>query len=189
MSIKIYKSIIIFSFVFFTLNSCGKIGGVDAKKFPPDPKQRVKNNLEQGKGFRLSDKLKGINGGNTNFEFASSNELWRASLDIIDFMPIATANYSGGIIVTDWYSDNQNSNESIKITIRFLTNEIRSDAIDVKVHNKICSNDLSKCKIIQTDGVLVTEIKKKILKQAAIYEKQKKDKKFKPYKNEGLGIE
>ena len=104
-------------------------------------------------------------------------------------MPLTTANYSGGIIVTDWYSDNQNLNENIKITVRFLTNEIRSDAIDVKVHNKICSNDLSKCKIIQTDGVLVTEIKKKILKRAAIYEKQKKDKKFKPYKNDGFGIE
>jgi hypothetical protein len=103
-------------------------------------------------------------------------------------MPLISANYSGGIIITDWYSDATNSNESLKITIRFLTNEIRSDAIDVKVHNKICSNDLSKCKVIQTDGVLVTEIKKKILKQAAIYEKQKKDKKFKPYKNEGFGI-
>jgi hypothetical protein len=104
-------------------------------------------------------------------------------------MPLISANYSGGIIITDWYSDDANSNESLKITIRFLTNEIRSDAIDVKVHNKVCSNDLTKCKIIETDGVLVTEIKKKILKQAAIYEKQKKDKNFKPYKNEGLGIE
>jgi hypothetical protein len=161
MTINIYKSIIVLSIFIFTLNSCGKIGGVDAKKFPPDPKQRVKNNLEQGKGFRLSDKLKGINDGNTNFEFASSNELWRASLDIIDFMPISTANYSGGIIVTDWYSDNQNSNESIKITIRFLTNEKRT-------------NDLAK------------ELKKEILKKAAIYQKKNKDKNFKPYKGNQL---
>ena len=78
------------------------------------------------------------NKGSGVFEFASSNELWRASLDIIDFMPIATANYSGGIIVTDWYSDNQNSNESIKITIRFLTNKIRSDAVNLKIFYKIC---------------------------------------------------
>ena len=103
-------------------------------------------------------------------------------------MPLTSANYSGGIIITDWYSDNANSNESLKITIRFLTNEIRSDAIDIKVNSKICSNDLSKCKIIQTDSLLVTEIKKKILKQAAKYEKEKKDKNFKPYKNEGFGI-
>jgi len=186
MNIKILLSIILLIF----LTSCknGKLPGGDARKFPDDPKLRVKKNLEEGRGFRLNDAVGNIRTGRV-FDFASSNELWRASLDVIDFMPLTSANYSGGIIITDWYSDDANSNESLKITIRFLTNEIRSDAIDIKVHSKICSNDLSKCKIIETDGVLVTEIKKKILKQAAIYEKQKKDKNFKPYKNEGLGIE
>ena len=123
------------------------------------------------------------------FDFASSNELWRASLDTIDFMPLASANYSGGIIITDWYSNNVNSNESIKITIRFLTNEIRSDAVDIKIYNKVCENNLLNCEITETEGQLVTELKKKILKQAAIYEKQNKDKNFKPYKNKGLGID
>ena len=172
--------------VFLTSCKNGKLPGGDARKFPDDPKLRVKKNLEEGRGFRLNDMVKPKGG---VFDFASSNELWRASLDVIDFMPLISANYSGGIIITDWYSDNTNSNESLKITIRFLTNEVRSDAIDVKVHSKICTNDLSNCKIIQTDGVLVTEIKKKILKQAAIYEKQNQDKNFKPYKNQGLGIE
>ena len=186
MNTKILLSIILVIF----LTSCknGKLPGGDARKFPDDPKLRVKKNLEEGRGFRLNDAVGKLRGGGA-FDFASSNELWRASLDVIDFMPLISANYSGGIIITDWYSDDANSNESLKITIRFLTNEIRSDAIDVKVHNKVCSNDLTKCKIIETDGVLVTEIKKKILKQAAIYEKQKKDKNFEPYKNEGLGIE
>ena len=92
------------------LNSCGK--QVDAKKFPPDPKERVKKNLEEGKGFRLSTKLKNIGKGNGgNFEFASSNSLWRATLDVIDFMPLTSANYSGGIIITDWYSEDRNENE------------------------------------------------------------------------------
>ena len=186
MNSKILLSIILV--VFLTSCKNGKLPGGDARKFPDDPKLRIKKNLEEGRGFRLNDTIGNLRGGGV-FEFASSNELWRASLDVIDFMPLISANYSGGIIITDWYSDDENSNESLKITIRFLTNEIRSDAIDVKVHNKICSNDLIKCKIIETDGVLVTEIKKKILKQAAIYEKQKKDKNFKPYKNEGLGIE
>jgi hypothetical protein len=186
MNTKILLSIILVIF----LTSCknGKLPGGDARKFPDDPKLRVKKNLEEGRGFRLNDAVGNLRGGGV-FDFASSNELWRASLDVIDFMPLISANYSGGIIITDWYSDDANSNESLKITIRFLTNEIRSDAIDVKVHNKVCSNDLTKCKIIETDGVLVTEIKRKILKQATIYEKQKKDKNFKPYKNEGLGIE
>jgi hypothetical protein len=188
---KILKINILLTFILVVfLTSCknGKLPGGDARKFPDDPKLRVKKNLEEGRGFRLNDAVGNMSRGRV-FDFASSNELWRASLDVIDFMPLLSANYSGGIIITDWYSDNTNSNESLKITIRFLTNEIRSDAIDVKVHNKVCSNDLLKCEIIQTDGVLVTEIKKKILKQAAIYEKQSKDKNFKPYKNQGLGIE
>ena len=185
MKINILLSI----FLVLILASCknGKLPGGDARKFPDDPKLRVKKNLEEGRGFRLNDTFKGRKGG--VFDFASSNELWRASLDVIDFMPLISANYSGGIIITDWYSDNTNSNESLKITIRFLTNEIRSDAIDVKIHNKICSKDLLNCEIIQTDGVLVSEIKKKILRQAAIYAKEKKDKNSKPYKNQGLGIE
>ena len=181
---NITQSIIILIFFLIALVSCGKIGGVDAKKFPADPKQRVKNNLEQGKGFRLMDKMKGKSG-NTNFEFASSNELWRASLDIIDFMPIATANYSGGIIVTDWYSDNENSNESIKITIRFLTNEIRSDAVDLKIFYKICK-DLNNCSVNERTNDLAKELKKEILKKAAIYKEKNKDKNFKPYKGNQL---
>ena len=105
-------SILILSF----LNSCnGKLPGGDARKFPDDPKLRVKKNLEEGRGFRLSNTLSGGLKSGGVFEFASSNELWRASLDTIDFMPLASVNYSGGIIVTDWYSSDQNSMESIKI--------------------------------------------------------------------------
>ena len=159
------------------LNSCGM--GADARKYPPQPDLRVKQNIEQGKGFRLMDTIK--KGGNGNFEFASSNELWRASLDTIDFMPLATANYSGGIIVTDWYSDNQDSNESIKINIRFLTNEIRSDAIDLKIFYRVCKAD-NNCSVIQKNSNLADELKKEILKKAVVYEKTAKDKDFKPYK-------
>jgi hypothetical protein len=178
MLLNIYKSIIFFFLVFFTLNSCGKIGGVDAKKFPADPKQRVKNNLEQGKGFRLSDKLKGSKGG-TNFEFASSNELWRASLDVIDFMPLSSVNYSGGIIITDWYSNERSQNESIKITIRFLTNDIRSDALSIKVFTRKCKESLINCKYIDSNKSLVAELKKEILKRATKFQLEDKEKKSK----------
>ena len=120
----------------FTLTSCGKgfFKPGDARKNPPDPKLRVKKNLEEGKGFRLNNAIKG--GRATNFEFASSNELWRASLEVLDFMPLTSANYSGGVIITDWYSEQGNPDESIKITIKFLSNEVRSDAIDVDVFYK-----------------------------------------------------
>ena len=162
------------------LNSCGgKLPGGDARKFDPDPKKRVAKNLEEGRGFRLSESLNKSGGG--VFEFASSNELWKASLDTIDFMPLASVNYSGGIIITDWYSTDQSSNESIKISIRFLTNEIRSDALDIKVFNKQCLAQ-SNCVISEKKGNLIFELKEKILKTAALYEADKNTKKSKPYK-------
>ena len=99
--------------------------GGDARKNPPNPKERVKKNLEEGRGFRL-DSAFGSSGKGGDFMFASANELWRASLDTIDFMPLSSVNYSGGIIITDWYSDGDNLDESVKISIRFLTNEVRS---------------------------------------------------------------
>ena len=171
------KNLIFLCLISSFLLSCKVIEnlpGGDARKFSYDEKERVKKNLEEGRGFRLSTNM--MNGTNT-FDFASSNELWRASLDVIDFMPLSSVNYSGGIIITDWYSENQNPNESIKITIRFLTNEVRSDALEIKIFNRKCLDNLLNCRFTQTDGVLVTELKKEILKKAAIYKKNNKDKK------------
>jgi len=176
------RAIIFFVFLSLLLNACnGKIPGADARKVPFDPKERVKKNLEEGRGFRL-DKAFGNNSKGGDFEFASSNELWRASLDTIDFIPIATANYSGGILITDWYSSDENLNESIKISIRFLTNEVRSDALDIKVFYKNCET-IQNCIISEKKGNLKTELTKEILKKAAIYKKQTDDKNFKPYSN------
>ena len=176
---KILKIIITLFILSIFLSSCGgKLPGADARKYDPDPRKRVAKNLEEGRGFKLNDAFKKSNG---TFEFASSNELWRASLDIIDFMPLASVNYSGGIIITDWYSTNENSNESIKISIRFLTNEIRSDALDIKVFNKKCISG-SNCVTSEKQGNINTELKTKILKTAALYEAQKKSKTSKEYK-------
>ena len=161
------------------LYSCGM--GADARQFPPDAESRVKKNIEEGRGFRFSDQNKG---GSGNFDFASSNSLWRASLDTIDFMPLASANYSGGIIITDWYSSNASSSEAIKISIRFLTNEIRSDALDIKVFYKKCGSN-ENCKIVEKSGNIKKELSKKILTKAAVYEKETKVKNFKPYKGKG----
>ena len=160
--------------------ACGplKYKPVDATEFPPDPKERVKKNIEEGRGFTLMGGIKN-QGGSGNFDFASSNELWRASLDTIDFMPLASANYSGGIIITDWYSSGSN-NESIKISIRFLTNEIRSDALDIKVFYKNCAINES-CQISEKKGSLVNELNKKILSRAAVYKEETKDKSKKKY--------
>ena len=166
----------------FALTSCKTIEnlpGGDARENPPDPKKRVKKNLEEGRGFRLDNLGKGRKGG--DFMFASANELWRASLDTLDFMPLSSVNYSGGIIITDWYSDGDSLDESVKISIRFLTNEVRADALDIKIFYKKC-NQVSSCKISQKTGSLSAELKKQILSKATIYKKQNKDKNFKPYK-------
>ncbi|MDC1039158.1 DUF3576 domain-containing protein [Candidatus Pelagibacter sp.] len=173
---KFIKLILLLSLI-SSLNSCGPLSykKTDARKFPADPALRVKKNMDDGKGFKLFDSERKVG---TTYEFASSNELWRATLDTIDFMPLTTANYSGGIIVTDWYSDNQNLNENIKITIRFLTNEIRSDALDLKIFYKNCDSS-NQCKVTEKKGELSKELKKQILKKATIYEQEAKAKKDK----------
>ena len=180
MKFKFYFKNFLKIFVFFLLSGLllsgcnGKLGS-DARKFPDDPKLRVKKNLEEGRGFRINDALKSPKGG--VFEFASSNELWRASLDVIDFMPLTSVNYSGGIIITDWYSNEKKENESIKITIRFLTNEIRSDALDIKIFTRKCKESLINCKYIDSNETIINELRREILKKATKYQKQSEENK------------
>ena len=172
--LKILSFVTLFGVFLYGCN--GKLPGADARKIPADPKERVKRNLEEGRGFKLDNMLNKDSKGGV-FEFASSNELWRASLDVIDFMPLASVNYSGGIIITDWYSNERSQNESIKITIRFLTNEIRSDALNIKIFTRKCKENLINCKYIESNKSLVAELKKEILKRAASFQIENKEKK------------
>ena len=175
-------SIFFLGLILIFLNGCNGFNQTDAREFPPDPKLRVKKNIEEGRGFRLDSAIRGnMKGG--DFLFASANELWRASLDTIDFMPLSSVNYSGGIIITDWYTEGDNLDESVKISIRFLTNEVRADALDIKVFYKKC-NQVASCKISQKTGSLVAELKKEILSKAAVYKKERKKENFREYKNE-----
>jgi len=160
--------IAIFRIVIFSLNSCGIYKKSDARTNPTNADDRIKKNIKEGKGFRLGNL--GKSSGSGNFEFASSNPLWRAALEKLDFAPLNNVDYGGGIIITDWFSDG-GSNEQIKITIRFLTNEIRSDSIDVAIHKKVC-NTQNNCKITKIENTLNSEIRFAILKKAAQLEKQ-----------------
>ena len=174
--------IILFSvIILLTQSACNalKPKKVSAKDFPPDPRQRVKKNIEEGKGFRLFD---GKSGG-TTYDFASSNPLWQATLDTLDFMPLVSANYSGGIVITDWYSENNTPYESVKISVRFLTNEIRSDALDIDVFLKKCSQNLTNCSISKNNNDLVADLNLNILKKASMYQRKmlEKRKKENPY--------
>ena len=156
--------------VLVLLNSCGIYAPSDARKVSPNSKERVKKNLEEGKGISLKGLVGGGNKG-TSYQFASSNPMWRATLEILDFLPLANVDYSGGIITTDWYNEGTASDESIKITVRFLTNEIRSDGIKIIVHKKICSVQ-QKCSVKKITSTLEQELQFAILKKAALFEKE-----------------
>ncbi len=162
-------------FLTFFLSSCADgLKGGDARKIPANMTERQRQNIDEGRGFSLG-KTFGTNRSG-EFDFASSNELWRASLDTLEFMPLSLANYSGGIIVTDWYTGQGIENESVKISIRFLSNEIRSDALLIKVFYKKCSMQ-DNCEITDKTSALANDIEKKILAKAVLYEKENKSKK------------
>ena len=150
------------------LTSCGIWNPADARKVSPNVHERVKKNLEEGKGYSIAGMMQGKGG--TTYQFASSNPMWSATLEILDFLPLANVDYSGGIITTDWYNEGTASDESIKITIRFLTNEIRSDGIRIIVHKKRC-NVQQKCTVKKISSALEQELRVAILKKAVLFEK------------------
>ena len=169
---KFFNILFIFLASIFLLFSCGQKFG-DARKNPTNALERARKNVEEGKGTSLGG-LIGNRG--TNYEFSSSNPLWRASLEILDFLPLNTVDYSGGMIISDWYSDSSN-NESLKITIRFLSNEVRSESVKIIVHKKNCSSNQN-CKIVlMNNSTLVNELRSSIMRKAAILEKDSKKKK------------
>ena len=171
-SLVIFLSIVVLS----SFSSCKnrKFGSFENQ--PVNSQERARKNVEEGRGAGLSQIL-GNRG--TNYEFSSSNPMWRASLELLDFLPLTTVDYSGGMIISDWYSDDTKSNESIKISIRFLSNEIRSDSLKIIVHKKNCSS-LQNCKtVLQENSKIVSELRKSILTQASVIEKEKKNKKKK----------
>ena len=168
-------------FIFNLINSCG-MGKIwdpaDARKVPANVNERVKKNLEEGKGMSIEKLRGGGSGGTTSYQFASSNPVWRATLEILDFLPLANVDYSGGIITTDWYNEGTASDESIKITIRFLTNEIRSDGLKIIVHKKRC-NLTQICSVKKITSSLEQELRVAILKKAVIYDRESSEKKKK----------
>ena len=178
--------IALFLILILTVNQCGLYKKTDARKIPTNAKERVKKNLEEGKRIRFGQ-LTGKGSG--NFEFASSNEMWRATVDILDFMPLANADYGGGVIITDWYAGDIKKNESIKIMVQFLSNEIRADGLKVTIYNKICeTNNQSSCTTsVDNNNDIGNELKLAILRKAAelkVFSTQKEVEEYRK-KNQG----
>jgi len=166
---------IFYLIVILFLSSCGKdmFSFPSAKDVPIDVNERVQKNIEEGRGISFGGPKR--QGG--VFDFASSNEMWRASIEVLDFVSFTNASYSGGIIITDWFSGNSKDEETrlreLKITVRFLSNEIRADGLKVIVHEKLCSSiDKSDCQIQKIESEITNQIKLAILKKASIFKEQ-----------------
>ena len=158
-----------------TLSNCGIYRPVDARKVPVNDEERIKKNQEEGRGFTLGGLGKTFGTGGT-FQFSSSNEMWRATLEILDFLPLSDVDYGGGIIITEWYSAPTKPNESLKIMVQFLSNELRADGLKVIIYKKNC--DIEKnCETSVSKSKLENEIKSAILKKAALFKKEKSEKK------------
>ncbi len=164
--IKIIACFILFS----SLTSCGGFKKVDTRKVPISGPERAKQNVKEGRGITLG---KAMNRGSTNYEFSTSNPMWRATLDVLDFLPLSTVDYSGGVIISDWYTDNSNKNQALKITVRFLSNTIKTNSIKVTVHSKKCSVNQT-CNVEIFKSRIQEELVASILREATILEKQLK---------------
>ena len=169
-----YHRFITVILVFFTvsfLSSCGGHKFGDQRKMEANVRDRVAKNIEEGRGVRFGS----ISPKSGVFNFNTSNPLWRATIESLSFMPLSSADYGGGIIITDWYSSGDSKNEEIKITVRFTSNEIRADAVQIFLHKRICKVDQA-CKITQIESEIKNSLKMKILKKATLIQKtQPKD--------------
>ena len=173
--LRIISFITILSSLFVT-NSCGTFKKVDQREMPDGASAKARKNIEEGRGAGLGDLLG--RSGNTNYEFSTANPMWRATLETLDFLPLTTVDYSGGTVITDWYSEN-NSNESIKITVRFLSNEVRSDNLKIIVHKKKCSAPSNCTTSLLKGNKIQSELISTIVQKAALLERADKKKKKK----------
>ena len=164
--------------ILLALTACGGYEKVDQRTRPDGAQAKARKNIEEGRGASIGGLTRGIGRG-TTYQFSSSNPMWRASLETLDFLPLTTVDYSGGVIITDWYSDNNSSKESIKISLRFLSNDIRSESLKVIVHQKICSANLNCRVVLLSNTKIKEELHTTILRKAALLEKESKNKKKK----------
>ena len=165
----------LFLFLILTfLSECGIYRKTDSRKIPVNVNDRVQKNLEEGKRIRFGKS----GGGSGEFGFATSNEMWRATIEILDFIPLNNADYGGGIIITDWYSENNSDTDSLKIMIRFLSNEVRADGLKVTVYKKKCklNSGVLNCSTQIDKSEIGQELKLAILKKAAKYKSEAKKK-------------
>ena len=166
---------------FLIFIGCSKVDPVTGEKvnIEPNPVKRAEEFRDKGGGlFGDIGKIGQNTGGGAIVNFASSNVMWRATLKSLEFLPLLNADYAGGIIIYDWYSEAQNPQEQVKISIQFLSNELRSDSIKITAHKRICDN-INRCINSTIDKKFNDDIKENIISTARSLkiEEAKKDKK------------
>jgi len=163
----------------FTQN-CSSVDPVTGQKvlIEPNPDKRAREFADKGGGIFGNLGKIGANKTGGAVDFGSSNVLWKATLKTLDFLPLLNADYTGGVIIYDWYTETINSKEQIKISVRFLNNELRSDSIKVTAHKKICEST-DKCLNSIMDQKFSENIKESIITSARALkiEETKKEKK------------
>lgn len=170
---KLTITTLLFVFLFSGCNN-SFFKKVDTRQTPINAQERARKNIEEGRGVSIGDVLKR---GGTNFEFSSSNPLWRASLEILDFLPLTTVDYSGGVIISEWYTNSNSKNqEALKITVRFLSNEIQTNSLKIIVHQRICEIN-NNCLIKEVNSKIKEELVKSILTKAAVIQENQTKKK------------
>jgi hypothetical protein len=164
----------------FFLISCAKKDSTTGEviRIEPNPDKKAREFADKGGGIFGDINKVGKSSGGGSFEFASSNVLWRATLKSLDFLPLLNADYSGGVIIYDWYSQINNPKEQIKISVQFLNNELRSDSIKITAHKKICET-VERCSNSTLDQNFANSIKESIIASARSLkiEEAKKEKK------------
>ena len=172
--LRIYRVFVISALAISLLNSCGGIDPASTRDIPTSGAERARKNIEEGRGVSLKGILGNRGTAETTYEFSTSNPMWRAAFDVIDFMPLTTVDYSGGTIITDWYTDNRSPNEALKFTIRFLSSDVRADSVKIIIHRKICRKN-SECVVKRISSKLEGEIRTAIIKKAALLDKEYKE--------------
>ena len=176
------KSFILFVFLSVFLVSCAKDKGKDNditakdKEWIPSMDERIKKEAKEGRGLFGKSGVIGGGGGGGSITFANTNLMWKASLKALEEIPLAQVDYAGGMIITDWYGGkNASDKEEIKITIRFLSDEISSSSFKIITHKRICIK--SNCSIEMGKSSFNQLIKEKIVASARSLSVEEENKK------------
>ena len=172
------NALLIVSIILLTLSCSNKIDPVTGEKIiiEQDPAKKARDYAARGGG--LFGEIGGQKSSAQTVDFGTSNVLWKATLKSLDFLPLVSSDYSGGILIYDWYSQANNPKEQIKISVQFLNNELRSDSVKITAHKRICENT-DKCSNLIVEQKFIDTVKDNIIAVARSLkiEEAKKEKK------------